>query len=866
MSLWAIEASRRSRSKLVPGTSRFVVDEMSQNLQVYHDGIQSVESSLQACALGLNNIIKGLNEGQPFSVLLAQVKDLVIPPEPPAEESMSTTYSALIEQTRAPKLLLSLGEKRSEPVDRHHHLHEEPVPDREHTPQPHVPQPLPVSPAPQAPQEVLVSPVPQEAAPTLELPERVSGHHAAQQPDQQAFSTHRPDPHPNASNSSHEHSVHTHDHSAHTATHSRPHSTPEASKPRTEPVEHSFKPSDALHARSRSPVTSDTRLPQAPQSPMVSSTPAPTPAEHLEPLPVAPKADYRPADLNQNVAPPVDESNKFSGGETAIGASSLPTLLHPSNYNRADATSAYTDTARFHLHPTTPFKPPSDDDQPQESSPNTNLSFIPVASTKAFGSSPSDTLFDAISTAIRKSFAGKLSLGRTIGSNSAEMPNSSETKIKQEKSLPHLAEPVTVRSRSFYEATKRSSMFVSLPKHEPIEYNNGHRSMAEVKTEEYGNVLRSARALDYSPAKPPARHEEPKRTANGQQQHQKLPDLFSDKSFFNIKAKLNADSRNTDETRHPLGSHRATAAGSPMGSAHMSKRAPEARNRSPVRASARVRASRSPLKQTQIESPSKQQRSNIEAPENDQKLSHRLTVPRNGSNDKDLRTRGAFQKNRFLSTTLDPENPPQIVASRKIPSPREKIGFLRAEVPNLRADSQYKQPSNVTTQAEPRQRQRVTISLSHKTDLRQNNKADIRESPTKVDLSTLPRQKRFAAIPDTNVAPRKRPVGNAVPLPDAARGIFKKELRMVKRTETVKEDITHIDRASQEFTPDALPEILSDDELSGKKQYFKSWAETPEIVRNATNKPEPDPVSIFGQMPQLNMAEIFQTTTAKRDK
>lgn len=135
---------------------------------------------------------------------------------------------------------------------------------------------------------------------------------------------------------------------------------------------------------------------------------------------------------------------------------------------------------------------------------------------------------------------------------------------------------------------------------------------------------------------------------------------------------------------------------------------------------------------------------------------------------------------------------------------------------------------------------------------------------------------------------REQPVkglGNAVPLPDAARGRFHRTEGTVKRRRTAKEakspfevrtparkveifsthDQAHAPKtpAKKQYSPESLPVINTDDEDNGKHPVLSPWAETPQLLKLVQQTAEMDPVTIFGEIPKLRIEEIFDSQASR---
>lgn len=606
-----------------------------------------------------------------------------------------------------------------------------------------------------------------------------------------------------------------------------------------------------------------------------------------------------------------------------------------------------------------------------DTSPNVNLSFIPIANStnpqkfeqNVKTESPksedySDSSFQAISTAIRKSFAGKLSMGHFSGS----LPLNTDTEKFRKKLLLRSEEDVPLNTssngsrqtlnaprKSLYQ-NKRSSVFVSLPSREPITFLSNRQS--KIKTEE---VLKLS---NIKPETVPKQARVPKQERNGNTGNQALkakaesrkPPVPEVDISRNLRLRLTEQAalpaqisrpENSKGSSSRLASHisaasnslspskmssplykasqrariqlankavnRTSISGSPRreiftpsvfnsGSARISR----SRSRSPVRTDglSSKNSSRSPTKyshRADFES-TKGSPTNYSDIVLDKEpgLLQRLTLPTSASAAKGSKTPGVKDtvlRNKFLTTTLNPEKPPKfnpLKAQVKYPSPIKKAG--KEENEKLRQSRVLHQVAQFD--GHQRTKQKITISLSHKLDLKANQhsppKSRPPNSPKKKeklplrDKSTAEepfkkKSRKTVELADVNVAPRKRAIGNAVPLPEAARGKFtrekprevtrKKELTTPSRPGRVsrasKSIIALGNSASPGMNPEALPDIPSDDEALKNKKYMKSWAETPELLRVMREK-QMDPVAVFGEVPILRIDEVFESLASRQ--
>ncbi|KAK7676554.1 hypothetical protein QCA50_020478 [Cerrena zonata] len=251
-----------------------------------------------------------------------------------------------------------------------------------------------------------------------------------------------------------------------------------------------------------------------------------------------------------------------------------------------------------------------------------------------------------------------------------------------------------------------------------------------------------------------------------------------------------------------------------------------------------------------------------------------------------------------------------------------------------------------------RTKQKLVLSSSHKSDLKQTNLVPHKlQSPSTVRLADKKRpakaptkglsltsstalnvnrqQDKNGEIPqstqknklepaaklslkEVNLKPTNKPNemlasaeshstrrGNAVPLPDAARGgkftrdrkpisssTIANPRRKIKNTdyilpnpkkprhvvpsanpvstESILDELPRTPTKDEPYTADNLPDIPSDDDTNQRdRKYFKNWAATPELQRILDEKRNVDPISIFGEVPPLNMDEIFESQASR---
>lgn len=867
--LWAIEAAKKNRNNdVVPGTSRYITAEMKTNVEIAKTGISTFSESILTCVDLLNDIIDDINNG-PSVLLLEKVTRLSLAKfDIKEEESMtsrsnsrwSTTERSSTEEMTRPELKFELSRKilpLTEPL----------VHDREriaHATEPIVLAPEPIALAP----EPIISP--------------------------------------------------------------------------TESV-----------LRAESILPAELKSPESPESP-------------------SSNLGSRPIDVSMSNGGEKRENEKREKEDDTF-AKNVSDFNREHESHREPVSSSKTILESGHLDDVistalSPVHIPRT--TAPMTSPNVDLSFIPIANTinpQKFETGPSnikpelldesDTSFQAISTAIRKSFAGKLSMGQFSGSLPlySDFRDDSEARLHSLDIPSKRAQPIqdqdavsanitsNRRDRSVY--TKRSSVFVTLPDREPISYLNSTRQSMKIKTEELDTKVRSLVSKGDS-----SLHREAKTSNLGTRTTSKLvnlarnldlrfpvqsaarrsPNQPMEKSQSNngavtvsslsataiprispMRASMRSGSPRGDRDRFRFSvqlqkklSTRTTDSGSPSrdgaepGVPRLFKTSSaSSRSNLPIATdeASSVQNSRSPTKyndRTDIESIKDSPTDyNVVTPlvKREPDILQRLTLPTSSSISKAVKTSNSREprlKNKFLTTTLNPENPPHFApkAQSKKSSPTKRNPADLVEKNKL---IRINPTGSLKFEPSSRPKQKINLAISHKQELRENA-AIGGTSPTnklvnspkksgkvtngKLELSQRGSMKRHPEPADIHVAPRKRAAGNAVPLPDAARGIFtseqnKEKRKMQKALTTPLRGKSVADTGitdSPGFRPDALPDIPSDDEALRSKKYLKSWAETPELLKVMKENKDLDPVSVFGDVPVLRMDDVFESEASRQ--
>lgn len=564
--------------------------------------------------------------------------------------------------------------------------------------------------------------------------------------------------------------------------------------------------------------------------------------------------------------------------------------------------------------------------------------------------SEEDDSFQAISTAIRKSFAGNASMHNA--SNISAFRSERERETTASLSLHHLdsrtvkIEPtgqtivqntlsIKSSSRRTMDSSKRMSVFVSLPDREPISFRNSIRVKLEAADEllkpdtlkepkeREKEVLREKpieRTEPHSPKKvekPPQsqQHQKPKKAerlenlkqaereemseraervekiGNGSNSSQ-LKQVFSQIGNVSLSSRPNLFPGPRSPNKNGLApinkqKNRTAANGSPR-----RLEPPEVKPTNLFSGSKPAIAKRSSPDKFRT-SPSKKSARSPTIPEKSQAARKPVFSPqrlptllasaradvRAEARAERARSKSAIIKNKFLVTKLNPKNPPTFVPSKVVESSlsltsvasRSTFGY----VPDLQR-SPIERGKGVDLRKSEFSSNSV---LNGKLDLTASENVDskytdrMNRSPRKT-----PKSKVSLATFNSNlskVVPRRRPGGNAVPLPEAARGNFVRErdrergdrLKDIEKTPQRRFGVKMENGrgiASPLLTNEGLPEIPSDDEELRNKKYLKSWAETPEIIRTLNENPPQDPKQIFGEFPVLKMSEVFSSISPSR--
>lgn len=836
---WAIEAAWRNKNdRTVPGTSRHIIHELENNLTVARDGIQSFNLLLDSCANCLNSIIDLLNNDEPDVVSKIQkLTDTQSFPE--WEESISHSSSLSRSSYQSSETIkMELNLNRSErkvlnsELSTRENLH-------------------PIEPKP----ETVSLPNPSEV-PDQILDEAIADDRSLQK---SGSSPETPLSFPKSSSKSPEINFNTS--VAHKETESL--TVPLSASPsiKTGPERKSESAAKSFRFQS-SPKVETTKIAIAPTR---ASEEVPERAMNTTKEPNSTKQSFAKTRIEE-----------FS--ETGLSP------IHVQPRRTTLSTSPNASPLFVPLKETSSVKPTS----------------VARVSGANGSESEGDDSFQAISTAIRKSFAENASMAYNA-SNVSGFRTERETTASV--SL-HLMDPRNVKveptrqsivqnslfksdNRRTMDTSKRTSVFVSLPDREPINFRNS----IKVKLEASDNLLK----LDI----PKESHNRERdiikeNLARGPsiRSPQKSEKAVATSNVFNLKlafsqpghTSLSFKPKHIVESRSPRRNglsqistlkNRTATNGSPR---RLEPPVMRPTNSSNVSKSAVSKRSSPDKFKT---SPSKKSARSPLVPENRQMARKAATSPQwlptlPGGAKVEAKaerapSKSSIIKNKFLVTKLNPKNPPTFVPS-KVAEPRLSPKLVPSRSTFGHVPDLQRSPTEKINGFTLRKSEFNSISaLYGKLDLTasENINSKYTERVSRSPKKT-PKSKMSLVAVNSNllkVAPRRRAVGNAVPLPEAARGISVRDRDRDRNKETEKTPLRRFGVKMENgrgipsplLTNDGLPDIPSDDEELRNKKYLKSWAETPEIIRTLNENPPQDPQQIFGEFPVLKMNEVFNS-------
>jgi hypothetical protein len=311
-----------------------------------------------------------------------------------------------------------------------------------------------------------------------------------------------------------------------------------------------------------------------------------------------------------------------------------------------------------------------------------------------------------------------------------------------------------------------------------------------------------------------------------------------------------------------------------------------------------------------------------------------LTTSSSVSKEKIGRTNKPTTKNKFLSTNLNGSSPVKldgqssIYGNRIIESPikngsynqndlqikrplhPETIPSLRKSIPSNGLENS--KPKKILLTRRHEQNRIKSINIENENENHDNvnkyfklddNLIEYRES---INIKLAPNKKASTAkrgraihtalqsrmelkkneIPHLAKSSRKV-IGNSVPLPEAARGIFTEKRRklndesfkssytsnsltttdVLTNTPNGKSSYDHKFSMKLTVPVNMLPEIHTDEEdnithEAKKKRTIKSWAATPELIKRVTEQKNINPSEIFGEI-NVQIDDVFESPTSK---
>lgn len=973
-----MQPEKAKKKPIVPGSSAFILDETAANLRTSKDAINGLNLVLDASIVGLNNIIDGLNNNSSYEDLENILNQSQPPPESPIDDSFRSSSMLtksdwdLMNNSTKPELLLQQSERVVFPS---------PLPG---------PDLIPPDNSNELPVKEKISELPVSRNKSTELPisqNKYTEVHVAQNgvpvsqngvPVSQNNSTKLPDSQVGV----------------HVSQNTSP-QLPETQVPRQ--VSENFhipNPQPEVPVQKQDiPVFLDLDLNHDIKVKMeyMSHDRTLLQEDELPPAPLFPEFENPKANKSHDFGKIVDHSVPKSSKPLENKYPRLqksPPNLRIISPKKSSEKAGLSDPSTL-----SPIKLVNGRVAPL-TSPNVDLSFIPIAKSIDHNNHPhfaqekdnestdsgddANNSFQAISTAIRKSFAGKTSMGYNSGPPSMHNDTQSETEVlrpvhsKSDQSRPiekmenrsfHQKnikvktepEPDLVhsppdeklrksRSRSFNSSRYTASLFVSLPKKESIAIHPANKSRSEKseKFEKSGKSERSEIPQEKTnqgsendsnevnqlvpPSSEPTTVPEPVvSTKDGQNSKaesglknipvlsKEVPNLFSGNTFSKafppvgqtkkspiISLRASPQTKNTGSSR-PSGrfANRTTVAGSPV------RRGPSERpliRRSPVKSripapptvmplSSSVNSSRSPTKYSHRNDLAslKGTPTNFLIHESDssQKQNPTRLLPLHMNTKvakgKSISSEKDFLNNRFLSTALLPDNsrnPRNLfrpLAGRSSSAKPFETG------PSIGEANRLSRVLKHPVQPESNPKPKITLNLHPKQDLRPTKEPKVvsnrnisspekrdRSKMVKLQTSVTKGLKPLGNPSSTQSIPRKRAIGNAVPLPEEARGKVRKEstksthtgentgLKTPLKTSFLRSRNLGNKTRNPGTLPDVLPDIPSDDEVLRSKKYLESWAETPEIMRVAKENNKLDPDVLFGKCAPVDMNDIFR--------
>lgn len=303
-------------------------------------------------------------------------------------------------------------------------------------------------------------------------------------------------------------------------------------------------------------------------------------------------------------------------------------------------------------------------------------------------------------------------------------------------------------------------------------------------------------------------------------------------------------------------------------------------------------------------------------------LISRLMAPTSSSAAKSVRSSNRIKeneinntsKNKFLTTTLNPnkssiplksmEKTPQLsYSTEKIPDEtiKETKIPLKIElnnIPPLKKKSLMAERSEAAAQ---KPKQKIVIAMNHKLDTKvpqnlipiKGNGRELKERNTPVDHDYMKGSLAMSDVPDlqisnfasaneqynaegyrreqrelmaehrsvTSQGVMNKTKQNEARAPNILRTSYHKtpKRKQIKDLEALK---TPSGNQNQQ-TSNLLPDIPTDEEDLKSQKALQSWAESPQLRKILLQNRNIDPVSIFGEVPRLDIDEIFESQASR---
>lgn len=303
-------------------------------------------------------------------------------------------------------------------------------------------------------------------------------------------------------------------------------------------------------------------------------------------------------------------------------------------------------------------------------------------------------------------------------------------------------------------------------------------------------------------------------------------------------------------------------------------------------------------------------------------LISRLMAPTSSSAAKSVRSSNRIKeneinntsKNKFLTTTLNPnkssiplkstEKTPQLshstekVQDETVKETKIPLKIELNNIPPLKKKSLMAERSEAAAQ---KPKQKIVIAMNHKLDTKvpqnlipiKGNGRELKERNTPIDHDYMKGSLAMSDVPDLQISnfasaieqgntegyrrEQREPMAehrsvisqglvnktkqNEARTPNMLRTSYHKtpKRKQIKDLEALK---TPSDNQIQQ-TSNLLPDIPTDEEDLKSQKALQSWAESPQLRKILLQNRNIDPVSIFGEVPRLDIDEIFESQASR---